>query len=303
MLMRRDNNRMQTMLAMPESIRKEIAAMGAAFGPDILERTRALYAPLMQPSPDILFAFDLPYGDHPRQQLDVYHKPTARQAPVVVYVPGGGFVSGDKRSDQHFYGNVGRWFARQGIVTAIVNYRLAPDFAYPAGGEDVRAALQWVRRNIAEYGGDPEKIFLFGQSAGAAHAATCLFDPLVRDPASQPVGAILASGIYAMSAERKAPNTLGYYGGDESRYAAMSSINHIANSKIPLFLSLAEYDPISLATPTLDLATAVARRDGKNPRLFWQQHHNHVSTVLSFNTGDEVFGRAALDFMRACTPF
>lgn len=288
------------MISMPENIRSEIAAMGANFGPDILERTRALYAPLMQPSPDISAVFDQPYGPHPRQQVDVYMKAAARDAAVLVYVPGGGFVSGDKRSDENFYGNLGRWFARQGIVTVIMNYRLAPDFAYPSGGEDVRAVLAWVRTNIATFGGDPARVFLFGQSAGAAHAATCLFDPAVRDASCQPVGAILASGIYAMSAARKGANTLGYYGADESRYAAMSPINHVATSKVPLFLSLAEYDPIGLATPTLDLATAIAQRDNKTPRLFWQQHHNHVSTVLSFNTGDEVFGRAVLDFMRSC---
>ena len=290
------------MIGMPEDIRRVIAEIGPNFGPDILEKTRALYAPLMQPAPDSAATYDQPYGPHARQQVDVYTKATAQAAPVLVYVPGGGFVSGDKRSDENFYGNVGRWFARQGVVSVIANYRLAPDFAYPAGGEDVRAALAWTRDNIARFGGDPARIFLFGQSAGAAHAATCLFDPAVRDAGHQPVGAILASGIYSMSATRKAPNTVGYYGDDESRYEAMSQINHVGNSKIPLFLSLAEFDPVGLATPTLQLAAAITQRDGKSPRLFWQQHHNHVSTVLSFNTGDEIFGRAALDFMRSVSP-
>jgi acetyl esterase/lipase len=291
---------MYTMIGMPDSVRMAIAAMGANFNPDILERTRALYAPLMQPSPDVEQTLDLPYGSHERQKVDVYTKPTAEAAPVLVYAPGGGFVSGDKRSDENFYGNLGRWFARQGVVSVIANYRLAPECPYPAGGEDVREALAWTRANITRFGGDPSRVFWFGQSAGAAHAASCLFDPAIRDANHQPVGAILASGIYRMTAARKAPNSVGYYGPDESLYAARSPINHVGQSRTPLFLSLAEFDPIGLAIPTLQLAEAVAQRDGKSPRMFWQQHHNHVSTVLSFNTGDEIFGRAVLDFMRSC---
>ena len=115
-----------------------------------------------------------------------------------------------------------------------------------------------------------------------------------------PLGAILASGVYRMTAETNSPNHLAYFGKDASKYEARSPITHVATSKVPLLLSLAEFDPIGLSVPTLELAAAVAARDGKAPQLFYQQHHNHVSTVLSFDTGDETFGREILDFIRTC---
>jgi acetyl esterase/lipase len=288
------------MTDMPESIRQIIAEIGPAFDPSVLGRVRALYAPLMQDASEVEAEYDLPYGPDPRQQIDVYTRFRRGAAPVVIYVPGGGFNGGDKRSDDTFYGNVGRWFGRNGAVCVIANYRLAPDHPWPAGAEDVRAVLAWTRRAIANYGGDPERVFLFGQSAGATHAATCVFDPTIRDPQNQPVGAILASGLYRMTTDHKAPNVVGYFGADPARYEARSPINHAATSKVPLFLSIAEFDPIGLAMPTLELAQAVARRDGKVPRFLYQRCHNHVSTVLCFNTGDETFGRAIIEFMADC---
>jgi len=286
---------------MPEHIRKLISSIGHSFNPDVLEKTRALYAPLIRPVPNIKVMHDLKYGDHKRHQLDIYAQAGMQNAPVLVYIPGGGFVGGDKRSDENFYANVGSWFAGHGVLTVIANYRLAPEFPYPAGGEDVSAALTWVHKNISRFGGDPQRIFLFGQSAGAAHVATCLFDPVVLNFHKEPAGAILASGIYEMTTEQKAPNMLGYYGLNPEHYERMSQITHIGNSKVPLLLSLAEFDPVFLATPTLQLAHAITLRDGKSPRLYWQKNHNHVSTVLSFNTGDDIFGMMILEFIQQVT--
>jgi triacylglycerol lipase len=288
------------MSQMPDTIRQALAAIGPHFNPDVLERTRALYAPLVSTAGGVEEVHDLPYGSNARQKLDVYTPSRDGKRPVLVYVPGGGFTGGDKRSDERFYGNLGRWFARQGLTVVIVNYRLAPAYGYPAGAEDIRSALAWTWTNIGEYGGNQDQMFLFGQSAGASHAASCLFDPMVREAPNQPLGAILASGVYRMTAETNSPNHLAYFGKDASKYEARSPMTHVATSKVPLLLSLAEFDPIGLSVPTLELAAAVAARDGKTPQLFYQPHHNHVSTVLSFDTGDETFGRVILDFIRTC---
>jgi triacylglycerol lipase len=288
------------MSQMPDNIRQALAEIGANFNPDVLERTRALYAPLVSTAGGIEEVQDLPYGSNARQKLDVYTPGRSGNRPVIVYVPGGGFTGGDKRSDERFYGNLGRWFARQGLVCVILNYRLAPAYGWPAGAEDVRSALAWTWTNIDEYGGHPDQMFLFGQSAGASHAATCLFDPMVREAPNQPLGAILASGVYHVDAQTNTPNHLAYFGKDASKYEARSPINHVATSKVPLLLSLAEFDPVGLSVPTLELAAAITKRDGKAPQLFYQRHHNHVSTVLSFDTGDETFGRVILNFIADC---
>ncbi len=68
---------------------------------------------------------DLAYGADPRQKLDVL-QPEGSAMPVLVYIPGGGFISGDKNTDGVFYSNLGVYFARHGYLTIIANYRLAP---------------------------------------------------------------------------------------------------------------------------------------------------------------------------------
>ncbi len=91
-------------------------------------------------------------------------------APVMVFVHGGGFVAGSNRAAQYD----GTAFARDGIVLVTVNYRLGiagfldlPGAPANRGLLDVVAALRWVRENIAAFGGDPDNVTLFGQSAGA----------------------------------------------------------------------------------------------------------------------------------------
>ena len=170
------------MTGMPEALRREIAAIGAQFNDEINGRVRTMYAPLVPPpAPEIATALDLAYGEHPRQRLDAYYKNGGHGRRVLLYVPGGGFVAGDKRGDDKFYGNIARWFAGQDVVVFTMNYRLAPEAVWPAGGLDVRDAVAYVRAHAAEYGGDPQKITIFGQSAGAAHVAAFLFHPEAQD--------------------------------------------------------------------------------------------------------------------------
>lgn len=96
---------------------------------------------------------------------------TRNSAPVMVWIHGGGFVAGAGFQDLYF----GDAFARDGVVLVSINYRLGSlgIFAHPAlhgGGNfgvmDQIAALQWVKRNIAKFGGDPQRVTVFGESAG-----------------------------------------------------------------------------------------------------------------------------------------
>jgi len=113
--------------------------------------------------------------------LDIY-KPkssstNAQQTnkPVVVMIHGGGWRTGDK-------GNVSQgrqkasFFTGHGFVYVSVNYRLSPAVQHPAHVEDVAKALAWIFDHIANYGGDPKRIFLMGHSAGAHLAALVTAD-------------------------------------------------------------------------------------------------------------------------------
>lgn len=82
--------------------------------------------------------------------------------PVLVFVHGGNWNSGDKKT----YGFLGRNFAKKGITTVIVGYTLSPDANFDTMANQVGQAVMWTKNNIANYKGDPNKIFLTGHSAG-----------------------------------------------------------------------------------------------------------------------------------------
>jgi triacylglycerol lipase len=281
------------------SIKTEIAKLGAQFNPSILAATRALYeGQIAPPSREIHADYDIAYGPDPRQTLDVYSERGATPRPVLLYVPGGGFTGGDKRIDDTFYGNLARWFAAEGFVVVTMNYRLAPDHVWPSGAQDAGSALAWITANISRHGGDPGNILLFGQSAGATHVATFLYHPKIFAPIAGIRGAVLASGLYRMTEQHRAPNLLAYFGTDATQYADRSPVTHVENNKLPVLLTVAEFDPGLLAAPTYLLAEAITRRDGRPPEVIWLKGHNHVSTVFSFGTGDELFGRKIVEFAR-----
>lgn len=110
---------------------------------------------------------DVPFGPHVRHRLDVYApKSFDTPLPVVSFIHGGGWNSGDK-ADYEF---AGRAFAAAGFVTILANYRMVPDVHYPVFVEDGALALNWVMAEAAVFGGDPTRQFLAGHSAGAYNA-------------------------------------------------------------------------------------------------------------------------------------
>jgi acetyl esterase/lipase len=111
---------------------------------------------------------DLAYGEHAKQRLDL-STPSGKGFPTVVFFHGGSLTGGDK--DDALYRDVCARFPAAGIACANVNYRLAPEHAWPAQAEDVAAAVAWVRDAAASRGGDPGKLFLLGHSSGAALVA------------------------------------------------------------------------------------------------------------------------------------
>ncbi|MDB5559030.1 MAG: Alpha/beta hydrolase fold-3 domain protein [Enterovirga sp.] len=277
-------------------IAARIAALGAAFDRDILLATRELFADQMRTDlPASGRVVDnVPYGEDERQRLDVF-TPGGEKRPIVVFVPGGGFVGGDRRG----YKALGAYFARNGFVAVVPDYRLAPAHSWPAGAHDVAAVIDWAIARAETYGGDPGRIFVFGQSAGATHAAGALFDPDLRPSGIAAVrGAVLMNGIHRMTAADRAPNMLQYFGEDASLYEQRSPLTHVGASRIPLLLILTEFDPTFLATGTLELATAATIRDGSCPPLLWLRGHNHVSPLFALGTDSDGAGPAILEFLR-----
>jgi acetyl esterase/lipase len=283
---------------MLKALKARIAELGPHFDPAVLQETFALYRPLLPPvHRNVTEQLDIPYGPDERQRLDLYAPANATALPVLIYVPGGGFVGGDKRSEDAFYANIGHDFANRGFLVLVMNYRIAPRHPWPAGGEDVGHAVTWAVKYASAHGGDSTRIAIFGQSAGATHAATWLFDPSLKG--EKPVAAaILASGTYRVGGDKIPPNVAAYFGSDASQYEARSPITHVHATGVSLLLTVCEFDPPFLASPTFELAARLTNANGRPPRLHWLAGHNHVSNVLCIGTADNVAADVAADFLK-----
>src|SRR6187402_1682071 len=231
---------------MTPELRTKLEAFGPDLTPEMLGGTTQLFAAMATGSdPSVEVTRDLEYGGDPRHRLDVFREGDTQGAAVLVYVHGGGFVMGDKRSaETPFYDNIGTFAALQGFVGVTITYRLAPAHQFPAGPEDLGAVVRWLRANVAQYGGDPAKIVLSGQSAGAAHVAGYVAHQAHHaEPGGGIAGAILMSGIYDTLSCTPNPFHVAYYGDDPKGWGPASCMAGLINSTIPLMLTVSEFDP------------------------------------------------------------
>ncbi len=119
---------------------------------------------------------DIAYAPGPRHRVDIYRPasaPTSAPLPMIVFLYGGNWQSGDKDT----YPFLARPLAARGAVVVVPDYRLAPEVQFPAFLQDNAAAVAWAVAHAAALGADPRSIFLMGHSAGAYDAAMLALDP------------------------------------------------------------------------------------------------------------------------------
>jgi triacylglycerol lipase len=295
----------QAVAQVPPDVAAKLKEIGPVLNPQMVQATFELYIPrVVKAYPGVSSTEDIAYGPDERHRLDVF-APAASQErpmPVVLFVPGGGYVGGAKsRPGMPFYQNVGVFFARNNVVGVTMNYRLAPKAPWPAGGEDVASALKWVRQNIASFGGDPERIFVYGQSAGGTHAAHYSFDEQLQASGTSDgvAGAILQSAVFDPAGAPPGPNIEAYFGG-AAGWGARSLFGKLEGRKIPVFLVYAELDPKSFRDETDRMRAALCKRDGGAcPRTLDLAGHNHISEIAHLGSADALLGRELLDFIRS----
>lgn len=198
---------------------------------------------------------DVPYvesGD-PLQKLDIHAPSGAKNAPVVVWIHGGGWETGDKKQVLA----KPQAFADKGLVFVSINYRLLPKCSMGELNGDVARAILWVHKHIAEYGGDPERLLIMGHSAGAQLAALMCTDDRYLKAAGLSLsiikGCVPVDGdtynvplmIQIADLRRKALGQpepkFGHRGkfGAPEQHAEYSPVTHVAKDKnIPPFLLL-----------------------------------------------------------------
>jgi triacylglycerol lipase len=283
----------------PAAIEGQLQQIGRVIDPP---KTAALYAPLQQHEPytGVRVERGERFGpDNQRNLLDVFTTtPVPKQPrPVLVYVHGGGFTAGARRSgDSPFYDNIMLWAVKNGMVGVNTTYRLAPANPWPAAQLDLAGTLNWVREHIATYGGDPERIWIMGHSAGAAHVAQYLGHPEFHVfPGGGVAGAILLSGLYAPE-----PGTSqavqAYFGSDPAVYAKRSALPGMAASGVPMLITYAELDPPEFPREA-EKARAALCGVKHCPTLLRLNGHSHMSEVYAINTPDTALTDAIRAFV------
>ncbi len=147
--------------------------------------------------PGVRFIGGIPYGPDERHRLDVFAPDRRSSGPIVLFLYGGAWTSGDRST----YEFVGTALAARGITTVIADYRLYPQVRFPAFVEDAARAYGWVDRHLARADGGRRPIFLMGHSAGAHIAALLAVDrrwlAAAAPRAAAPAGLVGLAGPYA----------------------------------------------------------------------------------------------------------
>jgi len=286
---------------MPPDIAKKLAELGHVIDPPA---TAKLYAPLQQKEPYFgdRIERDVKYGPDERNLLDIFMPQALTSGkPVLIFVHGGAFTRGSKRvPDSPFYDNVMLWAVKNGFIGVNINYRLAPQFPWPAGAEDVAAAVKWVSEQIGERGGDPSRIYLMGHSAGAVHVASYVsHSEFYKVKNGGLKGAIMVSGIYDLTASPLAEPERKYFGDDASQYAGQSSLSGLLKTNIPLMAASSELDLPGFLKQLELFKEATCKRPSGCARTLILPQHSHMSEVYSINTEDTRLTDAILEFLKA----
>ncbi|MEY4744401.1 MAG: hypothetical protein RL272_346 [Candidatus Parcubacteria bacterium] len=248
----------------------------------------------------------------PKHRLDLYRPKGKKRYPVVVFIHGGYWTSGDKEYYQAFtglYANIGVALARSGVGAVVINYRLAPSAKFEELLGDVVAAVRWTQDVIADYDGDGGRMYLMGHAAGGQLAALLVAEGGSLKEAgvhlSRIKGYILLSAIYDI-ADMAATNdasfneqvTVPVFGGDPSAYAKWSPIGHFRLGMPRTLMLTAERDFPYLRTQE-EKARLKLEELHAGPVAFTVPGYTHMDMVLKFGRNhDEVLQRT-LEFIAA----
>jgi acetyl esterase/lipase len=238
----------------------------------------------LSPTDTYTLLTDLPYGGDPRQRLDMYlpvSPPPPGGHPVALFFYGGSWNRGE-RGDYRF---IGEALASRGVLTVIADYRLYPQVRYPDFLHDCAAALAWTLREAASHGGNVQRTFVMGHSAGAYNAAMLALDARWLEP------------------HRLAPSVLAGWIGLAGPYDFIPIVNpevrpvfhhpdvppdsqpirHADQLAVRSFLAAPTAD--SLVNPQRNTARLAERLQGAGTdvSLHWYERTNHVTLAAAFS--------------------
>jgi acetyl esterase/lipase len=257
---------------------------------------------------------DIPYSKptQERQILDIYSPNNAKNLPVVIWIHGGGWQTGDKASVQV----KPQFFMDKGFVFVSTNYRLLPSVDMETIIRDIAKSIRWVHDHIAEHGGDPNRLFIMGHSAGAQLAALICTDNrylkaeglslaiakgcVPVDGDTYDVPAIIETAETRRRVHGLPQAKFGHrekFGNDPAKHRDFSAVAHVAKDKgIPPFLILyvAEHPDTSAQAQRLG---NVLKDAGVPTTLFGAKETTHTKVNTDLGLNDDPATKALLEFL------
>jgi triacylglycerol lipase len=279
----------------------EIAARIRELGNKVrVQETRALYAslPRLYGDADVSVSEEIAYGPEEGQRLQVYsgvnRNHPRNAAPVILLVHGGGFSRGDLGN----FRSTATHFAALGHIVVNMTYPLEPKGSWPIGSQSVAAAVRWIEENATDIKGDPDNIFVLGQSAGGTHVAEFVFRPGLVDGESPTVaGAILVSPVVGLSLENATAGETAYFGDTSNAWKDKQVLGNIERTSIPVLIMTAEFDPEKFRVGTARLFHELVVDKGVTARFRQVRGHNHISYTAAIGTSDTQAAEEILDFI------
>ena len=246
------------------------------------------------------------------QKLDIYAPAGAKNLPVVFWIHGGGWQTGDKAQIEH----KPQAFADKGFVFVSTNYRLLPKVEMVTIFQDVAKSIRWVHDHIADYGGDPNRLLVMGHSAGAQLAALISIDDrylkaeglslsIIKgcvpvDGDTYDVPAIIETAETRRRVHGQPQAKFGHrekFGNTPEKHRDYSAVTHVAKDKgIPPILILYVADHPDNTAQAQRLAAALTAA-GVPAKLFGGKETNHNRLNDNLGLPDDPATKAVFEFV------
>jgi acetyl esterase/lipase len=251
-----------------------------------------------------------------KQRLDVWAPDDAHGAPVVIFVHGGYWNSGDRRyldAVTGLYGNFGRALGADGVVTVLPSYRLFPRVSsIEPMLDDLAAVVRWTHEHIAAYGGSPDKIVLAGHSAGGHLVLQLVTAPHALEQrgidATWVKGVAPISGVFDVARatrlsddEMRAALWRPLFGARPDAWSPLRQLSVDAARATPMLFFVGSLDENDCLLDFNDAHTALAAVEGSSAFFRTIEGNNHRDMVLEVDTAADQVTPALAAFARQVT--
>ena len=248
--------------------------------------------------PDIAYKTEGTSYELERAKLDLYLPQGKQDFPTMLWFHGGSLKTGDKQGN--ISKTVGQRLAGEGIAVASANYRLFPKGKYPMYIEDSAAALAWLHEHIAEYGGDPDNLFISGHSAGGYLAAMVsldeqylkAYDLSLADLAGSIPGSGQIDSHWTVREERGVPRSVRVI--DES-----APLFHIRADAPPMLTFCGSNDLKGRADRNQVFADALKREGHADMTYKIIKGRNHGTIISRAGAADDEVARDMIEFIKS----